>query len=825
MVGVRAVVRVRPFVNSEPTDQPVVFVQGNKIVVNQRTYGNFYAALDGNCSQEEAFQRTGIIEYVKAALEGYSSTILAYGQTGSGKTHSLMGNGDGLVPRAVQALFAETLVHPCETRGRWCIRASYCEIGNAPGAVNERITDLLAPKSLSHLQLRHGDDGPFVADLTAIQLDNFEDALEVLAEGQRNRRTSQHALNSDSSRTHSFFTLFVKQDSRRIGKITFVDLAGSERLKATEAAGLVRKETQAINKSLFTLGQVILAQSEGKFIPYRNSKLTELLQDSLGANSLCLMITCLSPNNEEESKNSLLYATRAMNIDNQPLAPIWPTKEIDVLREENRRYRETYGPLPPHVPFVDGPLPPHVPYVYQPSNSRPTLPNQPSEPRPSLPTGNSNKEPTGNSNMGLTGNSSTNTSVTTPSKSTTGNCAPQTSQRLETTSLQTSFTSPNKSLIKDADSPIFVEAPINPGSVRNNVESRPLTQKPPIAPVRKKIVRPLPKSSWTKTNVVSSSSTCPVTTASPRNPTYAELAVRRRSLSRRPSQPIPGSKVRRFSQGTPGSKRTSVPPAEKGISPATRSEVQRETYSSETTPGTPHSQPTRGRPPSATKYQDSPLTRDDENSRGLTASVPSEICITDRTDHVSDIGSTVFLPSISSRSSGDSRDSLSVKCTPVSITGSSLPSIAEKKVDAKFHSKYSSSRRPSSVTSAGNKCSTCGESISDSSSVVSSCSSRSSSQITNATSRFDTNRGRREYSSVPATFGKGRRHSNRSIGVPSMVAKPHRAPLSSASSNASCGRETAEISDLKRTIRSMTRATDALKYTNSGADRPWILTR
>lgn len=820
MVGVRAVVRVRPFVNGEPTDQPVVFVQGNKIVVNQRTYGNFYAALDGNCSQEEAFQRTGIIEYVKAALEGYSSTILAYGQTGSGKTHSLMGNGDGLVPRAVQALFAETMVHPCETRGRWCIRASYCEIGNAPGAVNERITDLLAPKSLSHLQLRHGDDGPFVADLTAIQLDNFEDALEVLAEGQRNRRTSQHALNSDSSRTHSFFTLFVKQDTRRIGKITFVDLAGSERLKATEAAGLVRKETQAINKSLFTLGQVILAQSEGKFIPYRNSKLTELLQDSLGANSLCLMITCLSPNNEEESKNSLLYATRAMNIDNQPLAPIWPTKEIDVLREENRRYRETYGPLPPHVPFVDGPLPPHVPYVYP--EPRPSLPNQPSEPRPSLPTGNSNKGLTGNSSTNTTF-TSTNTSSTTPNKSTTGNYAPY------------------KSPIDDTDSPVFVEAPINPGSVRN-VESRPLTQKPPLAPVRKKIVRPLPKSSWTKTNVVSCSSTCPVTTASPRNPTYAELAVRRRSLSRRPSQPIPGSKVRRLSQGTPGSKRRSVPPAEKGISPATRSEVQpTETCSSQTTP-TPHSQPTRGRPPSAskyqgsppsaTKYQDSPLTRDDENSplRGLTASVPSEICITDRTDHVSDTGSTVFLPSISSRSSGDSRDSVSVKRTPVSITGSSLPSIAEKKVDDKLHNaKYSSSRRPSSVTSAGNKCSTCGESISDSSSVVSSCSSRSSSQITNATSRFDTNRSRKEYSSVPArapaTSGKGRRHSNRSIGVPSMVAKPHRAPLSSASSNASCGRETAEISDLKRTIRSMTRATDALKYTNSGADRPWILTR
>ena len=163
-----------------------------------------------------------------------------------------------------------------------------------------------------------------------------EDIIAVLHEGMKNRHSGSHELNKDSSRSHSILTVYLISQTtnaedghifKKYGKISFVDLAGSERLKESKSEGIMVKETGQINKSLFTLGKVIsmLTQKdkklEAKYIPYRDSKLTMLLQDSLGGTSKALMIACVSPSATylEETLSTLNYACRTMNIKNKPI--------------------------------------------------------------------------------------------------------------------------------------------------------------------------------------------------------------------------------------------------------------------------------------------------------------------------------------------------------------------------------------------------------------------------------------------------------------------------------------------------------------------------
>jgi kinesin family member 12 len=162
--------------------------------------------------------------------------------------------------------------------------------------------------------------------------------IAVLHEGMKNRKSGSHELNKDSSRSHSILTVYLISETvsqedghifKKYGKISFVDLAGSERLKESKSQGEMAKETGSINKSLFTLGKVISMLSSEKnpnnlnqkYIPYRDSKLTMLLMDSLGGSSKALMIACVSPSHmwAEETISTLNYATRTMNIKNKPI--------------------------------------------------------------------------------------------------------------------------------------------------------------------------------------------------------------------------------------------------------------------------------------------------------------------------------------------------------------------------------------------------------------------------------------------------------------------------------------------------------------------------
>ena len=207
-----------------------------------------------------------------------------------------------------------------------------------------------------------------------VECTSQQDLTAVLHEGMKNRKSGSHELNKDSSRSHSILTVYLisetvsKEDGhifKKYGKISFVDLAGSERLKESKSQGEMMKETGQINKSLFTLGKVISmlsskgAQSQGpsnpkdqqKYIPYRDSKLTMLLMDSLGGASKALMIACVSPSHmwAEETISTLNYATRTMNIKNKPIIQmdakeqiIYNLKrEIHLLKLENEYLKDT----------------------------------------------------------------------------------------------------------------------------------------------------------------------------------------------------------------------------------------------------------------------------------------------------------------------------------------------------------------------------------------------------------------------------------------------------------------------------------------------------
>ncbi len=401
--NIRVIVRCRPLNEREiqRREDSAVHADGSnclKIVSNgpsgtqsQKSF-RFNRVFLGESSQKEFFQGSGITTLLDSCLDGYAATAFAYGQTGSGKTYSMSGyeenveggnfNGeaDGLIPRSVRYLFQRIQDQSNNKNGsdsrasrgspNYRIMASFCEI------YNEQVFDLLSLKSVSLPVRWNPAKGFFVEDLLLVQCETMQDVMDVLSEGHRNRRVGSHDLNKDSSRSHSMLTLHIESETIdpddghsiiKFGKMVFVDLAGSERLKDTKSVGQTLTETGAINKSLFTLANVISALStahaEGggakplnasqSHIPYRDSKLTKLLMDSLGGTSLALMVCCCSPASGfyEETLNTLKYATRAAKIQNKPTLQLDGKEqliarlreEIKLLKMENEYLREQNG--------------------------------------------------------------------------------------------------------------------------------------------------------------------------------------------------------------------------------------------------------------------------------------------------------------------------------------------------------------------------------------------------------------------------------------------------------------------------------------------------
>lgn len=266
---------------------------------------------------------------LESALSGYNATIFAYGQTGSGKSYCMAGTptNPGIIPRVNELLWQRVEQETRENEGKkFLVQCSYFEI------YNEIIFDLLNPptekgKLQGGLQIKeHAVFGIYVKDLTDICVTDTGKLATLMDQGNKNRAVSSTMMNATSSRSHSIFTIKVSQKADKgagcFAKINLVDLAGSERQKGTQATGKTLQEGANINKSLSALGNVINALVEsantGKkvFIPYRNSKLTRVLQESLGGNSLCTMLATLSPalSNFEETMSTVRYAQRAKAI-------------------------------------------------------------------------------------------------------------------------------------------------------------------------------------------------------------------------------------------------------------------------------------------------------------------------------------------------------------------------------------------------------------------------------------------------------------------------------------------------------------------------------
>ncbi|XP_059099397.1 osmotic avoidance abnormal protein 3-like isoform X4 [Tigriopus californicus] len=281
----------------------------------------------GTDSTTEAIYNDVGYTLVEGVLEGYNGTVFAYGQTGCGKSFSMQGvkspqEQRGIIPRSFEHIFEAI---DASENMKYLVHASYLEI------YNEDIRDLLGDDARKRLDLKeHPDKGVYVKDISLHPVNNVSACEVLMDQGWKNRATGETKMNAESSRSHSIFTINIEmmdtsgsgEQHIRKGKLNLVDLAGSERQAKTEATGARLKEATKINLSLSALGNVISALVDGKskHIPYRDSKLTRLLQDSLGGNTKTLMVACLSPadNNYDETLSTLRYANRAKNIKNKP---------------------------------------------------------------------------------------------------------------------------------------------------------------------------------------------------------------------------------------------------------------------------------------------------------------------------------------------------------------------------------------------------------------------------------------------------------------------------------------------------------------------------
>ena len=283
---------------------------------------NFDRIFPPSSTQQDIYD-FGVKGIIDSVLDGYNGTVLAYGQTSSGKTYTMQGEMEeqakqGIIPRMISHVFK----HIYKNEGTdFMIKVSMIEI------YQEKIRDLL---DVSRVNLNIREDsikGIYVDGVSERYVGCPNDVLALLEMGSANRAQAATNMNEHSSRSHSIFILTINQTNKiegysKIGKLYLVDLAGSEKISKTGATGHTLEEAKIINKSLTTLGRVINNLTDGKstHIPYRESKLTRVLQESLGGNSkTCLIITC-SPSiyNESESLSTLRFGERAKKIKNKP---------------------------------------------------------------------------------------------------------------------------------------------------------------------------------------------------------------------------------------------------------------------------------------------------------------------------------------------------------------------------------------------------------------------------------------------------------------------------------------------------------------------------
>lgn len=266
-------------------------------------------------TQEQVYAE--VSDLIVSVLDGFNVCIFAYGQTGSGKTYTMTGSDDsqGVNIRALGDLFEKVESRSSEWND--VIAVSVLEV------YNEAINDLLVTGGGDKLEVKQGPKGNHVPGLTQVPVTNLEEVTKLLAVSDKNRSQASTNMNEHSSRSHMMLTVSITSEHKETrvvsrGKLNLVDLAGSERLDKSGATGVALKEAQNINKSLSALGDVIAARAMKQgHIPFRNSTLTYLLQDSLSQDSKTLMFVCVSPviYNAEETFCSLNFASRVRSVE------------------------------------------------------------------------------------------------------------------------------------------------------------------------------------------------------------------------------------------------------------------------------------------------------------------------------------------------------------------------------------------------------------------------------------------------------------------------------------------------------------------------------
>eukprot|EP00756_Hemistasia_phaeocysticola_P066408 Hpha_TRINITY_DN9214_c0_g1::TRINITY_DN9214_c0_g1_i1::g.28466::m.28466/K10396/KIF5; kinesin family member 5 len=341
--NIRVISRFRPLnsLEKEEGGKEVVTFAGETQVTCEPTEGgtgkdkhvfNFDRCFGPNCTQKEVYDCVGQ-SVVRDVFKGYNGTIFVYGQTGSGKSHTMMGPSSddlrgycddekmkGIIPRVVDQIFVN--VEKADEHIEFTFKVSYVEI------YMEKVRDLFDPAK-ANLQLHEdfkGGRGVFIADVTEEFVSDPDEIFALMRQGASNRAVASTRMNADSSRSHSIFQITIVQKHNVkcdtvTGKLFLVDLAGSEKVGKTGAKGQQLEEAKLINKSLSSLGLVINALTDRKtsHIPYRDSKLTRLLQESLGGNARTSLIICASVSeyNQQETLSTCRFGQRAKSIKNK----------------------------------------------------------------------------------------------------------------------------------------------------------------------------------------------------------------------------------------------------------------------------------------------------------------------------------------------------------------------------------------------------------------------------------------------------------------------------------------------------------------------------
>lgn len=368
--NVRVIVRARPtasyasnnFQFNEASDSIDIRLpkdDNGGVVNNQQESWHF--KLDkvmANASQEQVFDSCAG-EVVRSVMDGYNGTILAYGQTGAGKTHTMTGGhvgfaDRGIVPRSISQIYAEAAARP---ENNITIRLSYCEIYNE--LMFDLLTEVGVAEQSGDLHIFEDAKGSIhVKGLSCPTAGTEEEALHIFFQGDTNRHVAEHALNKGSTRSHCVFTIHVESRSRVesnekviFSKLHLVDLAGSERVKKTGTDGVTLKEASYINKSLSFLEQVVVALGDKHrdHVPYRQSKLTHMLKDSLGGNCKTTMVANIWPEAKmlEETTSTLRFATRMMRVSNEATVNVHLDPQL-LVRKYERQIKELKQELAMH---------------------------------------------------------------------------------------------------------------------------------------------------------------------------------------------------------------------------------------------------------------------------------------------------------------------------------------------------------------------------------------------------------------------------------------------------------------------------------------------